>query len=79
MQLDTKLYWQVKDQCEKRECERSKVLGQVPPFRTLQNKLGLTTFENIESGDKVSEKNLAIRSEQKNNHHILPKKIRHTI
>ena len=56
VQLDTKLYWQVKDQCEKRECERSKVLGQVPPFRTLQNKLGLTTFENIESGDKVSEK-----------------------
>ena len=58
VQLDSKLYWQVEDQCEKRECERSKVLGQVPPFRTLQNKLGLNICENIESGDKVSEKKL---------------------
>ena len=74
VQLDTKLYWQGKDQCEKRECGRSKVLGQAPPFQTLQNKLGLSTFENIGSGDKVSEKNLAISSEPKNNHHILPKK-----
>ena len=65
VQLDTKLYWQVEDQCEKRECGRSKVLGQAPPFQTLQNKLGLSTFENIGSGDKVSEKNLAISSERK--------------
>ena len=56
VQLDTKLYWQVEDQCEKRECERSKVLGQVPPFRTLQNKLGLNTFENIGSGEKFQKK-----------------------
>ena len=45
-----------------------------PSFPSLQNKLGLNICENIESGDKVSEKNLAISSDPKNNHHILPEK-----